>query len=171
MKKTEARLKLYLEYRPALVDYAAPIVGSRPAAEDAVQEAYFRFVPPPGPPAAALRSPASYLYRVVRNIALDMTRRISAEARRDKAYAEIVVPLATTPSPEQEAIGRDELQHVEAALDELPHEQRLAFEMSRLGGATFHDIGLRLGVSKATAHRLAQEAFAHVMSRLKQTEG
>lgn len=170
MKKAEARLKLYLECRPALVDYAAPIVGSRPAAEDAVQEAYFRFVPPPGPPAVALRAPASYLYRVVRNIALDMARRISAEGRRDKAYAEIVAADAITPSPEQEVIGRDELHHVEAALAELPPDQRLAFEMSRLGGATFHDIGLRLGVSKATAHRLAQEAFAHLMFRIQQTE-
>jgi RNA polymerase sigma-70 factor (ECF subfamily) len=171
LNRAEARLKLYLECRPALVDYAAPIVGSRPAAEDAVQEAYFRFVPPPGPPATAMRSPASYLYRVVRNIALDMTRRVSAETRRDTAYAEIIVPFANTPSPEQEAIGRDELQRVEAALAELPPDQRLAFEMSRLGGATFQDIGQRLGVSKATAHRLAQDAFAHIMSRLQQIKG
>ena len=75
-----------MENRPALVDYAAPIVGLRASAEDAVQEAYFRFVPPPGPP-ADIGSPASYLFRIVRNIAIDMTRRVSSEVRRDAQFA------------------------------------------------------------------------------------
>jgi RNA polymerase sigma-70 factor (ECF subfamily) len=170
LDKAEARLKLYLECRSALVDYAAPIVGSHAAAEDAVQEAYFRFVPPPGPPADALRSPASYLFRIVRNIGLDMARRLSAESRRDAAYSETAALNASVPDPEREAIGRDELQLAEAALVELPMQQRLAFEMSRLGGATFHEIGLHLGVSKATAHRLAKDAFTHIMLRLQQSD-
>lgn len=66
-------MRIYAEHRPALVDYATPIVGSRDNAEDVVQEAYFRFVPTRPPLLLGLRTPVGYLYRIVRNIALDWT--------------------------------------------------------------------------------------------------
>jgi len=48
MNAEGTRHRLYLQYRPALIEYAAPIVGSREAAEDVVQDAYIRFVPAEG---------------------------------------------------------------------------------------------------------------------------
>lgn len=154
-----------MEHRPALVDYAAPIVGSRSTAEDAVQEAYFRFVPPPGPP-AHIGSPASYLFRIVRNIAIDMTRRVSSEARRDAQLAHAADGAARVPSPEEETVHREALALVKGALDELPAETRKAFEMKRLDGETYDDIAARLGMSKSGAHRLVQNALTHVMRRM-----
>ena len=165
MSETEKRLRIYMENRPALVDYAAPIVGSRSTAEDAVQEAYFRFVPPPGPP-ADIGSPASYLFRIVRNIAIDMTRRVSSEARRDAQLAQVTDGAARTPSPEEETVHREALALVKAALDELPAETRRAFEMKRLDGQTYEDIAAQLGTSKSSAHRLVQNALTHIMRRL-----
>lgn len=154
-----------MENRPALVDYAAPIVGSRSTAEDAVQEAYFRFVPPPGPP-ADIDSPASYLFRIVRNIAIDMTRRVSSEARRDARLAQVTDGAARSPSPEEETAHREALALVKAALDELPSETRKAFEMKRLDGQTYEAIAARLGTSKSSAHRLVQNALTHIMRRM-----
>ena len=154
-----------MEHRPALVDYAAPIVGSRSTAEDAVQEAYFRFVPPPGPP-ADIEAPASYLFRIVRNIAIDMSRRVSSEARRDAQLAQTTDGAACVPSPEEETVHREALALVTAALDELSAETRKAFEMKRLDGETYEDIAAHLGMSKSSAHRLVQNALTHVMCRL-----
>ena len=154
-----------MEHRPALVDYAAPIVGSRLTAEDAVQEAYFRFVPPPGPP-ANIGSPASYLFRIVRNIAIDMTRRVSSEARRDTQLVQATDSTARAPSPEEETVHREVLGLVKAALDELPMETRKAFEMKRLDGETYEDIAAHLGMSKSSAHRLVQNALTHIMRRM-----
>ena len=154
-----------MENRPALVDYAAPIVGSRSTAEDAVQEAYFRFVPPPGPP-ADIGSPAAYLFRIVRNIAIDMTRRVSSETRRDAQLAQTADNASRAPSPEEKVAHREALVLVKAALDELPAETRKAFEMKRLDGATYDDIAAHLGMSKSSAHRLVQNALSHVMRRM-----
>ena len=154
-----------MEHRPALVDYAAPIVGSRLTAEDAVQEAYFRFVPPPGPP-ANIGSPASYLFRIVRNIAIDMTRRVSSEARRDTQLAQATDSAARAPSPEEETVHREALTLVKTALDELSAETRKAFEMKRLDGETYADIAAHLGISKSSAHRLVQNALTHIMRRM-----
>ena len=156
-----------MENRPALVDYAAPIVGSRSTAEDAVQEAYFRFVPPPGPP-ADVGAPASYLFRIVRNIAIDMTRRVSSEIRRDVQFAQLIDGGARPPSPEEKALHRQELTIVRAALDELPPQTRTAFEMKRLHGDTYGQIAAHLGVSKSGAHRLAHSALTHIMRRLNE---
>ncbi len=165
MSETEKRLRIYMENRPALVDYAAPIVGSRSTAEDAVQEAYFRFVPPPGPP-AHVGSPASYLFRIVRNIAIDMTRRVSSETRRDAQLAHATDGAACPPSPEEKTLHRETLALVKTALDELPAETRKAFEMKRLDGETYDDIAAHLGMSKSSAHRLVQNALSHVMRRM-----
>ena len=153
-----------MEHRPALVDYAAPIVGSRLTAEDAVQEAYFRFVPPPGPP-ANIGSPASYLFRIVRNIAIDMTRRVSSETRRDAQLAQTTDSAARVPSPEEETVHRETLTLVKTALDELSAETRKAFEMKRLEGETYADIAAHLGISKSSAHRLVQNALTHITRR------
>lgn len=170
LKEAEARLEVYLAHRRALIDYATPIVGSRARAEDVVQEAYIRFVQPASPP-TGVRQPASYLYRVVRNLAVDLVRGLSAEGRRDASYAEVVDSVSAVPSPEDELLHRDELILVAAALAELPDAKRLAFEMSRFGGLPFADIARHLDVSPASAHRMAQEALLHVMRRLQRPKG
>ncbi len=170
MLDSEARLQIYIENRSALVDYATSIVGSRATAEDAVQEAYFRFVAPPELP-ADMRSPAFYLFRIVRNIAIDMTRSMSSEARRDELFAEMIDADALAPSPEEEIIQREGLALVLAALDELPEEAREAFQMKRLDGATYMDIAARLGTSKSSAHRLVQDTLAHIMQRMDEENG
>ena len=167
MEHDQDRLRLYLTHRTALIDYAAPIVGCRARAEDVVQEAYLRFVPSAGERVPVDR-PVSYLYRIVRNLAFDWTRRLSAEARRAAAQAAID-PVAAA-SPEEEALHRDELRRVYAALSEVPERSRRAFEMHRFGGLTFHQIAARLDVSVATAHRLVRDVLIHVAARLTPPE-
>lgn len=73
----DQRLQLYLAHRVALVDYAVSLVGCRARAEDVVQEAWLRFSRQGDN--AAIHSPASYLYRIVRNLALDQLRRSATE--------------------------------------------------------------------------------------------
>jgi RNA polymerase sigma-70 factor (ECF subfamily) len=168
MEHDQDRLRLYLTHRTALIDYAAPIVGCRARAEDVVQEAYLRFVPHTGE-RAPLDRPVSYLYRIVRNLAFDWTRRLSAETRRAAAQA-VIDPVAAVASPEEAALHRDELRRVYAALSEVPERSRRAFEMHRFGGLTFHQIAARLDVSVATAHRLVRDMLIHVANRLKPPE-
>lgn len=161
VKREAAKLDLYLAHRASLVDYAAPIVGCRSRAEDVVQDAYLRFAGRTTD--EDLRQPLAYLYRVVRNTALDCVRRLSAEARRDAvgAAAADVEPLVA--SPEETLMHRDSLRRIEAALAELPIRTRLAFELHRFGGLTFQQIAERLGVSTATAHRLTRDAMVSIM--------
>jgi len=162
----DSKLRLYLTHRAALVEYATPIVGDRMRAEDVVQEAYMRFVPTTGE-ATTIRQPAAYLYRIVRNLAYDLRRRLSADTRRDDVQSFLAATMPDAPSPEEAALQREELRLVEAALAELPDNMHRAFEMYRVGGYTLQEIADHLGVSVASVGRWTQDALAHVARRLQ----
>jgi RNA polymerase sigma-70 factor (ECF subfamily) len=151
-----------------LIDYATPIVGCRMQAEDVVQEAFIRFAPE-RTRGVQIDQPVNYLYRVVRNLALDWRRRLSAESRRNDAQrlARHANENRDAATPEAVALYRDELRRVEDALAELPPKVRQAFEMHRLGGHTLQQIAERLDVSTATAGRWTQDALFHITRRLQ----
>ena len=128
------KLQLYLAHRAALVDYARPIVGCRARAEDVVQEAWLRFSGQQDD--ADIRHPASYLYRIVRNLALDQTRRTATEKAQPDGDDILAELPSSSASPEQAVSQQNELDAIGRALEELPQRTRIAFEMHRLGGFT-----------------------------------
>jgi DNA-directed RNA polymerase specialized sigma24 family protein len=79
--RDDTPLALYSAHRNALTSYASGIVGDHSRAEDVVQEAWLRFVAAMGK--GPLEEPVGYLYRIVRNLAVDYRRRMI----RDKALA------------------------------------------------------------------------------------
>lgn len=154
------KLDLYLAHRAALVDYAAPIVGCRARAEDVVQEAWLRFNGRQDP-GLAINNPVGYLYRIVRNLALDLTRSMATERRQPDGDSLLARMPAGTASPEQDAVSCDELQQIADALAQLPERTRMAFEMHRLGGYTLQQIAAALGISVGLTHQLVHDALSH----------
>jgi RNA polymerase sigma-70 factor (ECF subfamily) len=166
-------LDTFLKHREALVQYATPLVGDRMRAEDVVQEAWLRFSAANAKhrgDANPIAQPVAYLYRIVRNLAFDLARKLSAEAWHPSGEALLSEVPADIADPEQEAVARDQLQTLAAALDELPARTRKAFDLHRFDEKTFTEIGEVLGISQARAHGLVQEAVAHCMRRLARNE-
>ncbi len=157
---------LFIEHRRSLVDYAAAIVGSRAQAEDVVQEAWLRFDEVSRQ--RLLNQPLSYLYRIVRNLALDGRRKQAREERYVVQGAELQAEQVAEdrPSPETEAVGKAELRAVHAAMLELPERTRIALEMHRFGGATLKDIADYLDISVGLAHSLVIDGLEHCRARL-----
>lgn len=163
----DIKLELYFAHRPALVEYAAALLGDRVHAEDLVQEAFLRFVPDGRPGDAAILNPAAYLYRIVRNLAWDQRRRHGGERLREQEPASWMLPAAA-PTPEEEAIHRQTVERVAGVLAGLPDKARIALEMQRFGGHTLAEVAARLGVSVPTAHRLVRDALLRVAAVLDQ---
>lgn len=169
MSEDCTKLDLYVTHRSALVDYAAPIVGCRARAEDVVQEAYLRFSQPPGDGRLVDR-PVGYLYRIVRNLALDWLRSLGADQRRHEAQGVLAAEGLAVASPEEEAMQRDALRHLQRALAAMPERQSRAFRMYRLEERTLQEIAEALGVSVATAHRLVRDATVALARVLRDAE-
>nr|WP_269111322.1 sigma-70 family RNA polymerase sigma factor [Acetobacter senegalensis] len=162
-------LALYSTYRRDLVNYANSFTGDMARAEDIVQEAWLRLQD--AAQKQGFRSPRSYLYSIVRNLALD-------GRRREKRERMVVVsqPLDTVaeisadrqPSVDQVLLHRDEMERLYAALAELPERTRIAFEMHRFGERKLREIAAFLDVSVAKAHTLVVDALEHCKERLDQ---
>lgn len=166
MRSTSSLLAIFLAHRSALIDYANRIVGDHARAEDVVQEAYLRFDSVAS--AKLLDEPVGYLYRIVRNLALDGRRRLTREAIYiDKQSSDVTEQAADlTPSPEAAAAGRSELLALKAALAELPERTRRALELHRFEGKTVKCVAESLGVSVGTAHALIVDGLEHCRSKL-----
>lgn len=160
-----AALHLFQSHRASLVDYARVITGNDSYAEDVVQDAWLRFDRAVGQ--TPMREPLQYLYRVVRNVAIDGRRRFNLDAMRHSMdLAQIAGTIASDcPSPEEEAIARNELELVCTALRELPERTRIAVEMHRFGAHTLSEIAEYLHISVGTAHALVADGVKHCFRR------
>lgn len=159
---------LFVQHRRALVDYATSIIGSRAQAEDLVQEAWLRF--DTAARTRFVKEPLSYLYRVVRNLALDSRRKTAHESRivtPDDVETAVSIDLPLT--PEAIALHRDQLATMEQALAELPEQHRIAFEMHRIAGCPLREIAATLAVSVSQAQVLVVEAVQHCKNRLRRS--
>lgn len=125
--------------------------------EDIVQEAFLKLATQPRPPGRVV----SWLYRVVRNAALDAAR----SARRRRHHE--TVAAARTPSWFQ-ATAETALDGAAAtqALRTLPEDQREIVVAHLWGGLTFEEIADLIGASASTAHRKYIAALTTLRERL-----
>jgi|TARA_R100001163_G_C5031656_1_gene171722 RNA polymerase sigma-70 factor (ECF subfamily) len=158
---------LFLTHRAALVDYASGLTGNRANAEDLVQEAWMRLSQ--ATDRRRLDEPRNYLYRIVRNLAIDGHRKTAREQRtllNQKDDIHGVHDAPSTATPETIALYRDQLSQVQDAMAELPQRTRIALEMHRIGGYKLREIAATLNISLPMAHILVAEGVDHCKRRL-----
>jgi RNA polymerase sigma factor (sigma-70 family) len=150
-------------------------VANESDAEDILQDVFYELVQ-----AYRLMKPveqvSAWLYRVARNRIIDRFRVKRPEASTDApvAFAEDgeelrLEDLLPSPEagPEADFARRVLLEELDAALEELPPEQREAFVAHELEGRSFKELAAETGVS-ANALRLRKHyAVAHLRERLE----
>lgn len=160
----ETLLGLFMENRRALVGAAARIVGSRDMAEDVVQDAFLRLRDATDD--GAIRCRLSYLFQVVRNLAIDTYRRQALEQKWMAPEDEGMDAASLATSPDLIVIGRQALCALAGALAELPERTQRAFEMCRVQGMAQKDIASQLGVSPTLVNFMVRDACIHCRARL-----
>lgn len=168
MKNIDNKLRIFIEHRVILVDYVTRITGCRSKAEDVVQDAYLRYMPDDIKNTSV--SPLSFLYRIVRNLAIDLVRRSAMETRY--LQNDIVTWLEPThqATPEASTLQNEQLEKVVEIMSKLPEKERLAVEMHRFGDYTLKEIGERLDISTSTVHRMIQTSILNIAKGLDETE-
>lgn len=140
-------------------------------AEDILQEVLYELVE-----AVRLMTPieqvGAWLFRVARNRIIDLFRKRSPEASRDISVEDEASALGDLlPSaeggPEAELARGVLLEELEAALDELPDEQRKVFIAHELEGRSFKELAAETGLSINTLLSRKHYAVLHLRRRLR----
>ena len=152
----DALVEVVHRHSSALVLYARQWCHSP---EDVVQSAFLKLAKQRVPPEKLV----PWLYRVVRNAAIDASR---AEQRRKKYETR-----AAERNPEWFEASDDlpglDVKAVTAALSELPNEYREIMVAHLWGGLTFEEIADLVGGSASTAYRRYASGLNMLRERLR----
>lgn len=137
---------LYDRYAPAVYGLALRMLRDREAAEEAVQEIFWRI----WQRAASFdqrRAFAPWLFGIAHNYCIDELRRRRArpQAVREDEDHPILTTIPDGVDISETAVLAEQRQAVQQALQQLPDEQREALELAYFGGLTQQEIAARLG--------------------------
>jgi RNA polymerase sigma-70 factor (ECF subfamily) len=141
-----ALAELYDRFGRVAYGLALRVLRDAALAQDAVQEAFltaWRTAPSFDPRRAKA---STWLLTLVHRRAVDVVRR---EERR-RADPIDVAPVAVGEATDEEAWVRERRREVQAALAQLPADQREALELAYYGGLSQSELAERLGVPLGT---------------------
>ena len=147
-----------LPNEPAFIARAQRLTKSPEAADDLVQEAYARLLGIDG--WHALDNPRAYVFRILRNLAVEQIRRARVVDFQHLSGLETFDIADETPGTFQVVAAKDELASLFRAIDDLPERNRTVIRMRRIEDAPPRKIAQRLGLSLSTVEkRLARGLF------------
>lgn len=157
--------RLLLRERRALMGHVRALIG-RDDVEDVAQALWLKIqAVDDEPPIANKRA---FLYRMARNIAIDMARSAGARERRFLTGAPLPSDVAAPlPSAETILLDREALRRLTAALAELSPRCQDVVRLHRIEGVAIADIAVRFGISRQMVGRYVAQAMAHCYARLE----
>lgn len=163
-------LHVFIAAQAELLRYATRLTGDSTEAEDVVQEAWLRFRAATS--ARVLEEPTGYLFRIVRNLALDRHRRRGRENQIFASETTVAATFVPSEEPSQQAHleAKDELATLYKAMAQLPNRTRRAFEMHRFEEMKLVEIAAELGISKSLAQELVMEGVEHCKKALRRRD-
>ncbi|MDR3227554.1 MAG: sigma-70 family RNA polymerase sigma factor, partial [Prevotellaceae bacterium] len=154
--------ELIVEYQPQLKSFIRKHVTNREDAEDILQDVFYQLTKAVNEAMNPIEQVSAWLYRVAHNIIINKgikKREQAMPAYRDedgeneilKDFSEILYSNETTsPSPETEYLRSLVWSELDAALAELPLEQREIFELTEFDGIPVKEIAETTAVSVNT---------------------
>lgn len=158
------RWRLWLaRHGAALVLFARQWSTSRADAEDAMQTGFLKF----WRTRQRARDEVAYLYACVRGAAMDLGR---SQRRRDVREATAMAGSGEESAFELPSERAEREAAIEAAMKDLPADQREVVVMRVWGGLSFAQIGEALGVPLATAASRYRYALKRLQTDLSEKE-
>jgi RNA polymerase sigma factor (sigma-70 family) len=170
--------KLIVKYQPQLKSFIRRRVANSEDAEDILQDVLIQLVKTVNAAISPVEQVAAWLYRVARNMIINHNLRkheVSLPVYRDEETGDTVLEdfsdalfggEALSDSPERVYLRSLVWTELEAALSELPSEQRKIFEMTELDNIPLKEIAEATGISVNTLLSRKHYAVLHLRRRL-----
>ncbi len=155
---------LVRRYRDRYARYATRMLGSRDAAEDAVQDALVRAFDH----LADCRQPdnfAGWLFLILRNRCFAERRR---RAREGRSLEEGDEAFASTERPDGTVEQAERMRALDRALGELTPEQREVFVLKHVEGLAYEEIARLTGATVASLKMRMHRAYDRLRELLKE---
>jgi len=169
--RSDAISDLSRRYRlPLLRFFEKRIADACPAEiDDLTQEVFLRLVGSPG--LDSVERMEAYLFTAAANLLCDRHRRRMARATGAHESLDEAVHGGSVelPGPERVALDRQCIDHLAAALRELPERTRAVFVFYHLENLPHAEIAVRLGIAVRTVEKHVFRANAHLLRRIDRT--
>lgn len=166
-------VRIFQKYRVRLLAFIRNRI-SQGDAEDVLQDVFVSFLlaSDTGDP---INRVSSWLYQTTKNKIIDNNRKHTEERMSQIAvqhggeiyFEDITETLTDETTPERDYLRNLLEEELEAALSELPENQRYVFEQTEFLGRTFKDLSEELGEPVATLISRKHYAVKHLRNRLK----
>ena len=162
---------LYDLYAPAVMGIAVKTLGDRAAAEEVVQETFWRAWSNAATFSSGQGTVPGWLFGIARNLAIDLWRRqkVRPQPAFDEAEAQ---RLSGEPDPEADVAEAawTTIKHtqVKAAMHGLPAEQRQVLELAYFTGMTRQEIAEATGAPLGTVHTRARLGLQKLRDALQE---
>ena len=165
---------LYDRHASIVLGIALKVTGEQGAAEDVLQETFWRvwrsastFQPQRG-------AFTSWLFRIARNLAIDAYRRRNVRPQATTGVEDTESILDKTPDPDTNVAEQTQSllknQQVQKALTSLPQVQRQVIEMAYFYGMTRQEIAEATGEALGTIHTRARLGLQKLREELEREE-
>lgn len=165
---------LYDRYASTVLGISLKIMGDEAAAEDVLQETFWRVWRSAASYQSQLGSFTGWLFRIARNLAIDAYRRRNVRPRPITDVDDTDSKMDQTPDPNSNVVEQSQLlfnhKLVLSALATLPRVQRQVIEMAYFYGMTRQEISEVTGEALGTIHTRARLALQKLREELQGEE-
>lgn len=162
---------LYDRHNSTVLGLTLKIIGDRAAAEDILQETFWRVWKSADTFQSQRGSFTSWLFRIARNLAIDVYRRNNVRPQVMPDDDGSVSVLDRTPDPDMDVAEQAQAvlqnKQVRGAMSSLPGVQRQVIEMAYFYGMTRQEIAEVTGEALGTIHTRARLALQKLKEELE----
>jgi RNA polymerase sigma-70 factor (ECF subfamily) len=165
---------LYDRHASTVLGVLLKVTGDREAAEDVLQETFWRIWKNAGAYQPGLGPFTGWLFRIARNLAVDAHRRKNVRPQALAGTNDEDVLADRTPDPDTDVAEQAQAalmnQRVRKALAGLPRVQRQVIELAYFYGMTRQEIAEATGEALGTVHTRARLGLQKLREELEREE-
>ncbi len=165
---------LYDRHASTVLGVLLKVIGERAAAEDVLQETFWRVWKSASTYESQRGSFTGWLFRIARNLAIDAHRRLDVRPQALSNMDDADAIADRTPDPDSDVAEQAQVdfrnRQVRAALTSLPRAQRQVIELAYFYSMTRQEIAEATGEALGTIHTRARLALQKLREELDKEE-